>query len=486
MIKNPFALAVTLLIAGLSAGCAVGPDFVRPDAPKVSSYTAAATDGSAAMAPGGGELAPQWHEGADVPAQWWKLFGSAALNELVAAAQAANPDLQAAEAALRVAQENAAAQRGSFAPAVDLHLTPVRQSVAQPLASPLSSNASLYTLHTAQLSISYAPDVFGATRRQVEAVDAGKELARFQYEAARLTLNANLVVTAINTAALQAQLNTMMALVGDARQQLRAVHRQFELGQLAAADVAAQEAALAQAEANLPPLEKQLAQQQHMLAVLAGRFPSEAAQQHFTFDSLKLVRDLPLTVPARLVEQRPDIRAAEAQLHAASAQIGIAKAARLPNISLTAALGASALTPSTLFKSGTGFWSIGADLVQPLYKGGSLMHQQRAAEASYDQAAAQYRATALAAFQNVADTLCALETDARAARIASTAERAAQKSLLITRRQWELGLIAYPAVLLAQQAYHQAAMALIQAQAASYTDTVALFQALGGGQLSDS
>lgn len=173
-------------------------------------------------------------------------------------------------------------------------------------------------------------------------------------------------------------------------------------------------------------------------------------------------------------------------MHVASAQIGVAKAARLPNISLTAALGSSALTTSTLFKSGSGFWSIGADLVQPLYHGGMLIHQQRAAEANYDQAAAQYRATVLAAFQNVADTLVALEADAKAAQFASKAERAAHRSLMISRRQWELGVIAYPAVLLAQQNYHQAAITLIQAQATRYTDTVALFQALGGGELLDS
>ncbi|MYN47679.1 efflux transporter outer membrane subunit [Pseudoduganella sp. FT93W] len=483
MINRPYTITGMLLVASLSGGCAVGPDFVRPSTAVMSSFVTAQKNGDSRQTQINGDFEQNLHEGNAVPTEWWTLFGSSALNELVAAAQTKNPDLQAAEAALRVAQENAAAQRGSYLPAVDLHVTPVRQSVARNLASPLSSNASLYTLHTAQLSISYAPDIFGATRRQVEATDAEKEVVRFQYEAARLTLTANLVVAAINAAALQAQLDSTIALVHDARQQLAAVQRQYELGQLGAAEVAAQETALAQTEATLPPLEKQIAQQHHLLAVLAGRFPSDTSLQHLTFDSLRLVKDLPLSVPAHLVEQRPDIRAAEAQLHAASAQIGIAKAARLPNISLTAALGSSALTPSTLFKSGTGFWSIGADLVQPLYKGGTLMHQQRAAEAAYDQAAAQYQGVVLTAFQNVADTLCALEADAKAARIASAAERAAKKSLMISRRQWELGMVAYPAVLIAQQAYHQAAITLIQTQAARYADTVALFQALGGGQL---
>jgi NodT family efflux transporter outer membrane factor (OMF) lipoprotein len=475
------ALLARLLVALLATGCAAGPDYVRPAAPTATRYTAEPLAANTAASPVAGGASQHFAEGKDVSAQWWTVFGSDDLNQLIAAALQANPDLQAADAALRAARETAAAQRGAYLPTADLHLQPTRQRVADTLSSPTASGTNLYSLHTAQLNIGYTPDVFGATRRLVEAIDAQTDVARFQREAARLTLTSNIVNAAINEAALRAQLDAMQQLTVMARQQLDAVRKQQQAGQLGAADVAAQEAALAQAEANLPPLQKQLAQQHDLLAVLAGRYPSAGIARRLDFSHLTLPAELPLSLPARLVEQRPDIRAAEAQLQAASAQIGIAKAARLPNIALTATLGSSALDAGTVFKSGAGFWSIGADLAQPLFHGGALLHQQRAAEANYDQAAAQYRSTVLTAFQNVADTLHAIDADAQSLRAAVNAEQAAHKSWTIAQRQWQLGQTGYPPVLQAGQAWRQASIALIQAQAARYTDTVALFQALGGG-----
>lgn len=469
-----------LLSAALLAGCAAGPDYVRPDAPAAVRYTAEPLAVETASAPVGGGAVQRFVEGQEVPARWWTAFGSEPLNQLVDAALAASPDMQAAQAALRVAQENAAAQRGAYFPEVDLHLTPTRQKVAGTLSSPTASGTNLYTLHTAQLSVGYVPDVFGGVRRQVEAAGAQADVARFQREAVRLTLTSNLVAAVIGEAALRAQLDAMRELVDAARKQLDAVGKQQRAGQLGAADVAAQEAALAQLEAGLPPLEKQVAQQRDLLAVLAGRLPSDGVGERVDFGTLALAEALPLSVPARLVERRPDIRAAEAQLHAASAQIGVAQAARLPNISLTAALGSSALTAGTLFKAGTGFWSVGADLLQPVFRGGTLMHQQRAAEAAYEQAAAQYRGVVLVAFQNVADTLHAIEADARGLQAAASAEKAARKSLAIAQRQRELGAVGYRDVLVVTQGYQQSVIALIQARAARYADTVALFQALGG------
>ena len=480
MKKTLIAKVAAMLSAALVSGCAAGPDFVRPAAPVAQRYTAEPLASETAATPVAGGAAQRFVEGQEVPARWWTAFGSDDLNRLVDVALAANPDLEAAEAALRAARESAAAQRGAYFPTVDLHLTPTRQQVADSLSSPTASGANLYTLHTAQLSVGYAPDVFGGVRRQVEAADAQTDVARFQREAARSTLIANLVVAVIGEGALRAQLDATRELVDMARAQLEAVRKQQRAGQLGAADVAAQEALVAQMEGGLAPLEKQVAQQGDLLAVLAGRLPSEGVAQRVAFDSLALTETLPLSLPARLVERRPDIRAAEAQLHAASAQIGIAQAARLPNIALTATLGSTALDAGTLFKAGGGFWSIGADLLQPVFRGGTLMHQQRAAVATYEQSAAQYRSVVLLAFQNVAGALHAIEADAKTLQAASATERAARKSLTIARRQWQLGAIAYPAVLQAQQAYQQAAIALIPARAARYTDTVALFQALGG------
>jgi len=478
MIANKTVLA--LLVAGL-AGCAVGPDFQRPAAPATTRYTAEPLAAHTVATPVAGGVAQRFIQGQDLPEQWWTLFGSDALNQLVSAALQTNPDLQAAEAALRAARENVAAARGAYWPSIDARFTPTRQRNAEPLASPAASGENLYSLHTAQVNVAYTPDVFGGTHRQVEAATAQTEVAQFQRRAAWLTLTSNVVAAAIQEASLRAQLQATREQIAAAARLLDIVKQQQRAGQFGAADVAAQETALAQMEAALPPLEKQLAQQRNLLAVLAGRLPSEAIAQQFDFDSLKLPEDLPLSLPARLAEQRPDIRAAEAQLHAASAQIGITRAARLPNVALTASLGSAALDTATLFKSGTGFWSIGADLVQPIFHGGSLMHQERAAEAAYDQAAAQYRSTVLTAFQNVADTLHAIDADARLLRAATAAERAANHSLEIARRQRELGVIGIPAVLQAEQAQQQAVIALVQARAARYADTVALLQALGGG-----
>ncbi|MYM26084.1 efflux transporter outer membrane subunit [Duganella sp. FT135W] len=465
-------------LAALLSGCAAGPDYIRPTVPVSASGAALDRYTAEPLA----DVADQRYTvGQDVSSRWWTLFGSDELNALVDAALAANPDLQAAEAGLRAARETAAAQRGALMPSVDLHLQPTRQKFADPVATSASSGANLYSLHTAQLNIAYSPDVFGGTRRTLEAADAQTDVVRFQRDAARLTLTSNLVLAAITEASLHAQLDATRTLVDNARKQLDAVRKQQRAGQLGAADVAAQEALLAQTEATLPPLEKQMAQQRDLLAVLAGRLPSDGVTQHMTYATLRLPEQLPLSVPAQLLEQRPDIRASEAQLHAASAQVGVARAARLPNINLTSTLGSSALSAGTLFSAGTGFWSIGADLVQPLFHGGALKHQQLAAEASYDQAAAQYRGVVLSAFQNVADTLYAIEADSRALRALTAAEQAAGRSLTIAQKQRQAGAIGQPAVLQAELAYQQAVLARIQAEAARYADTVALFQALGGG-----
>ena len=465
----------------LAAGCAVGPDFKAPDAPNAARYTAEPIPGVTAAVPEGAGQAQRLLDGQTVSARWWNAFGSDALNELVEAALRSNPDLQAADAALRTARENALAQRGSYWPSADAHLVSTRQAIADPVASPAASGSSLYTLHTAQLNVSYVADVFGGNRRQVESLDALAEAQRFQREAAYLTLTTNVVATAVQEASLRAQIKATHDIIDSATRLLEMARKQRSLGQITAADVAAQETALAQTRAALAPLDKQLAQQRDLLAVLAGRLPSDAVSQRFELDAIKLPEELPLSLPSQLVEQRPDIRAALAQLHSAGANIGVAKAARLPSLTLSASGGSSALALSQLLKAGGGFWSIGADLAQPVFNGGTLLHRQRAAEAAYEQAAAQYRSTVLTAFQNVADTLYAIDADARALSATSEAERAAQHSLVIARRQWELGAVGYPTVLNAQQAYAQSAIALVQAKAARYADTIALFQALGGG-----
>ena len=463
------------------AGCAVGPDFQRPSAPTVDGYTQHPLPTQTATVEVKGGEAQRFVQDMDIPGQWWTLFHSKPLNDLIEQALKANPDVEAAQAALRGARENVYAQQGAFFPSVEASFNPTRQKTAGVLTSPLANNNYTYSLHTAQVAAAYAPDVFGGTRRQVESLKAQADSQHFQLEATYLTLTSNVVAAAVQEAALRGQIAATKQIIDIQSKSLELLKRQHELGQIATADVVTQEAALAQVQAMLPPLEKQLTQQRDLLARLAGRFPSESLLEEFELSALQLPQELPVSLPSKLVEQRPDVRSAEEQLHAASAEIGVSIANRLPNITLSANAGSSAIAINQLFTPGTGFWALAANLTQPIFQGGTLLHRQRAAEAAYDQTAAQYRSVVLTAFQNVADTLYAIQSDADTLKAAVAAERAADKSLSIMRQQLELGDVSYLSLLNAEQTYQQAIINLVQALANRYADTAALFQALGGG-----
>lgn len=466
----------------LMTGCAVGPDYSRPQTSTGERYTTQAPPATVEVAPMPGGGVQRFIPGGEIPKQWWTVFHSPELNHLIELAIQNNPNLQQAEAALRVAQETADAQRGAYFPSVVASFSPTRQKQATgSVSSSAASGASLFNLHTAQLNISYVADVFGSNRRQVEGLQAQADSQRYLMEAAYLSLTSNVVAAAIQDASLRGQIAATEKLIVLEQEQLNLYRRQLELGAVPEANVIAQTATLAQTKALLPPLQKQLAQQRDLLAALVGRLPNDAPSEIFEFSSLQLPQELPLSLPSKLVEQRPDVRAAEEQLHAASAAIGVAKANMLPQLTLSANLGGTATEISQMFKSGNGFWTIAGGLTQPLFEGGALLHKKRAAEAAYDQAAAQYRSTVITAFQNVADTLEALRYDAEGLQAAANAEKAAAESLAIARRQVELGDISYVTLLAAEQSYQQAVLALIQAQANRYADTAALFQSLGGG-----
>src|SRR5579875_3214734 len=458
------ALSVALELAG----CAAGPNFKPPAPPKVAGYTEHALASTAATPGVAGGAAQRFNEGADIPGDWWMLFHSAQLNALIEAALGNNHDLKAAQAALRVAQENMLAQRGAFFPSVSAGFSASRNKQSALLAPvpnfPAVPQEFEYNLFTPQLEISYAPDLFGLNRRTHESLQAQAQAARFQMIAAWTTLTSNVVVTAVAEASLQEQVDATRQLVGINQRMLKILEYRYDKGYASEIDVAAQRAQLAQTEATLPPLLKQLAQTRHALAVLVGKFPSEAPAEAFT-----------------LVAQRPDVRQARANLHAASAAIGIAAAERLPQIELTADAGSTALAISKVFTSGTGFWGIAASLTAPIFQGGALLHQERAAKAAYVEAAEQYRGTVLGAFQNVADTLVALEQDAKGLQAAAAAERAAKTTLDLSQRQARDGYIGTFELLSAEQSYQQARLALIQAEASRFADTAALYQALGGG-----
>jgi NodT family efflux transporter outer membrane factor (OMF) lipoprotein len=474
-----FALPAT--VAMLLVACAVGPDFKSPAPPTVGGYTPHPIATMAATPDVAGGPAQHFESGADIPGDWWALFHSAPLDALIGQALLHNPDLKAAQAALRVAHEDMLAQRGAFLPSVSANLTASRQRQPGSLAPVPESNAFLYNLYTPQLSISYTPDVFGANRRSVESLQAQEQAARFQMIATWNTLASNVAVTAIQLAALQAQIDATRQLVDENTRMLDILRYQFAKGYASRVDLATQESQLAQTEATLPPLEKQLAQQRDLLAVLAGRFPSQATGDAITLDSLHLPEALPLSLPSALVAQRPDVRQAQANLRAASAEIGVATAARLPNLTLTADTGSTALEFSKLFTGGTGFWDMAAGITAPIFEGGTLLHQQRAAKAAYVEADEQYRSTVLAAFQNVADTLVALDQDAKALQSAAKAEQAAKLTLDLTEQQLKAGYASNLQWLTAEQTWQQARIALVQAQANRFADTAALYQALGGG-----
>lgn len=469
---NRILRIASLGVALATAGCAVGPDFVTPQAPPVGAYLPDAS--------GRSQGRPARY--ADLPAHWWSLFNSPYLNDLIAQGVANNPDLKAAEAGVRLAQANALAVRGGLFPTVAGSFDASRQQTPNAsLATNAASGADLYSLHTLQLTVTYALDVWGGVRRQLESAEATTEQQMFLREAVYLTLTANIALAAIQEASLRGQIEATRRVISIQAQQLDLLRRQAELGQIAESDVVAQETAVAQARALLPPLEKQLAQQRHLLSTLTGRFPSEGLAKRFNLSSFKVPHKVPLTVPANLVRQRPDVRAAEANVHALNAQIGVAIANRLPQITLSGNGGSTADAMSRLFTVGTGFWTIAGNVAQPIFNGGTLRAKQMAAEAAWVQAAEQYRSTVLNAFQNVADALRALQSDDRLVSATRVAERSAARSMELVRAQVAKGQTSLPALLVAQQAYLQTSLARVQAEALRLADTVALFQALGGG-----
>jgi NodT family efflux transporter outer membrane factor (OMF) lipoprotein len=356
-----------------------------------------------------------------------------------------------------------------------------QQQLASLASQGQAGGAIMYGVTAASLNISYSPDVFGGVRRQVESKEATAEFQRFQLEATYLTLTSNVVVAAINLASLQAQIDATKGIIAILNNSLTVVRRQLDLGGASRADVLAQEATLRQTQATLPPLEKQLAQQRNQLMRLVGRSPDQDRGESFDLARLKLPQELPLSLPSTLVEQRPDVRAAEAQLHAASANIGVAVANQMPQFTITGLLGLTSGGISSLLVPGSGVWSIGLGIAQTVFDGAALDHQRKAAIAAYEQAAAQYRGTVLSAFQDVANALRALQTDADTLRAQVAAEQTAAASLRLSEEQYQLGAVNYLILLNAQQTYQTAVINRLRAQAARYTDTAALFQALGGG-----
>jgi NodT family efflux transporter outer membrane factor (OMF) lipoprotein len=491
----------TALVALAAGACAVGPQFHQPHAPAGAGYLSSPLPQN--TAPVGG-TAQQFAIGRDMPFKWWESFGSPALDALVERAFRANPNVAAAQAALRQAEEMVYAQEGYFYPSVSADYTFERQKLAGNLSgsnapgaqgngssinayqnpapeAPIHNLPLYYNFHTAELTVGFVPDVFGANRRKVESLDAQAQLERFDLEATYLSLASNVVAAAIQEASVRAQLDATRDIIDRSEKSVATMRGKLEQGYAASADLATQELELAQARALLPPLERQFEQNRDLIRALAGNLPNEEVAGTFDLDSLALPADLPLSLPSKLIEQRPDIRAAQEELRSANANVGVAVAAMLPQFSITGAYGGTATQFSQMFRSGGPFWNLMGNATQPLFAGGTLLHTKRAADQALREAAAQYQSTVLQAYQNVADTLHAILTDADALAAAVEAERAAKTAFDLAHDRMQSGYGDYLAELAAGVAYSQAVLGEAQARAVRLGDTAALYQALGGG-----
>jgi NodT family efflux transporter outer membrane factor (OMF) lipoprotein len=463
-------------ILALLGGCAVGPNFVRPTAPDTDRYTREARPEATAAADG---HAQHFTIGGEIPADWWKLFQSTQLDAVVRQAVSNNPTLQAAEARLRQSQDNLHAGYGLYFPQGQAGVSASRQLTA-PLQQGSQSSGSVFNLFTASGTISYTLDVFGGKRRTVEGLRAQAESQRYESKAAYLTLSANVVNTSIARAAYGAQIQATGELIELEKQQLHLAETQFRAGTAPYSTVLSVRSLLTANQALLAPLEQNASQAEHLLAALEGALPSKATLPVIDLSELSLPADLPVSLPSELVRQRPDILSAESLMHVASANIGIATAAMYPSFGLSGTYGGASTSLANL-SAVSKFWSIGPTATTPVFQGNSLWYARRASIDAYQQSQAAYRQTVLGAFEQVADSLKALEHDAEGLQAQVEAKRAAGEALKLLQVNYRAGLVAYPDVLTADVQFHQATVGYLSALAQRHQDTVALFVALGGG-----
>ena len=459
------------------AGCAVGPDFVRPEPPPVTRYTQGAEPTTTISADG---QAQHFDQGAKIAADWWRLFNSTKLDILIKEVIAGNQNLQAAQASLRQSQDNLRAGYGIFFPQLDAGFDVTRQKFS-PVRIGSSSPSSIFNLFTLSATVSYALDVFGGERRAVESLQAQVDVQRATVLGTYIALSGNVVNTIIARAAYREQIDATEQIIGMLSEQVRITELQVQAGTVPYVNVLTLRSQMAAFQATLPSLRQKFDQTGHLLATLAGRTPAEWAPPQVSMADLTLPGDLPITLPSGLVHQRPDILAAEAQLHSAAATIGVATAALFPSFTLNGTYGQNNSALNDLFTGSSNFWSLGANASAPLFHGGTLWFQRQAAIDGYQQSLATYRQTVLNAFAQVADTLRAVEHDAETLKAQSQALSAADESLQIIQANYQAGLVNLLQILIANTLYHQARIGYLQAQAQRFQDTVALLVALGGG-----
>jgi NodT family efflux transporter outer membrane factor (OMF) lipoprotein len=472
----------SVVLVGMLAGCAAGPDFRRPDPPAASTYLPGAQPSETVAAKGPGGKEQRFDTGTDIPSEWWSLFRSEPLDRRVRIALEANPTLAQARARLAQSREDLNARAGATQyPAVDAGISAERRKLnLASLGVSTIPDPGPFTLYNASVSVSYALDLFGGNRRALESLGAKVDYRKFELEAAKRTLAANVVNAAIRQASLRARIGIVRDLLEAQGRQIVITEDRYKAGGVSALDVRNQNMLLDQTRALLPPLERQLAQVTHQLAVYEGREPAEAAIDAFELDALHLPEEVPLSLPSSLARKRPDIRAAEALWHQASANVGVATADLFPRITLRGSLG-SQRTDSGDLLNGVNVWSIAGNLMQPVFRGGELRARKRSAVAAYDEAAAMYRQVVLQGLQEIADALSALDSDARTLQARADAAGHARAGYEIARQQYQVGGISHLALLDAQRQLLQSEFDRVQAQADRYADTAALLHALGGG-----
>jgi len=474
LIQRVSSLAVILAILG---GCSVGPNFVRPAPPDTDRYTHELQSEATIAAD---DQVQHFTSSNTLIADWWKLFQSTELDAVVNKAIANNPTLQASEASLASSQDNMRAGYGVFFPQIQAGVGASRQRTSSGQQGSQTSG-KIFNLVTLSSTISYAIDVFGGARRSVESLRAQADYQRYENVAAYLMLSANVVNTSIARAAYYEEICTTKQLIKVEKEQLRLTQAQVKAGTSPYANVLTIESLIAANQALLAPLKQNLSQSQHLLATLEGEFPSKADLPDINLNKFSLPIELPVSLPSDLVNQRPDILAAEAQMHVASAKIGVATALMFPSFSLNGTFGTSGTNFGNLTASSGKFWSIGPVATIPLFQGTTLWFGRKAAIDAYQQSRANYRQTVLSAFEQVADSLKALEHDAEGLQAQVEAKKTAQEALKLLQANYHAGLIDYLSVLTADVQYHETNIAYLQAVAQRYQDTVALFVALGGG-----
>ncbi len=466
------------------AACAVGPDFEKPKAPEVKELTKEPMPAQTVSVDAPTGDAQRFLAGEPVQERWWLQYNSPELNKRVEAALANNPSITSAQAALKQAKENVAAAAGGRYPSVSGNLGTNTQKNSNAMFGPGESRLvppTSYSLYNVTADVSYTLDLFGGIERGIESQKALEDVQRADLAGTYLTLIANVVTASFEEASLRDQIATMEEIIAAFERTTGLIEQQEQFGAKSRLDVLTARSQLEEQRSVLPPLRLRLEQTENLLAALLGRFPSQAGLEPVRLDHLTLPRDIPLSVPSTIVAQRPDIQAAEATLHAATANVGVAVANMYPKITLSGSIGSQALQMGELFTPYMGLWSIGAGLVQPIFQGGTLRAQRRAADAAMNQAAADYQVTILNAFRNVADSMRALVLDAQSLQAQATFERAASGYYDLVDMQYRAGAVNILNVLDADRQRRRARIQVIIARSQRLKDTAALFQSLGGG-----